>query len=105
MIFKNLGHFIFKPPAYSASKAALENYTEYLSQLFKGSGIRVNSIAPGVVFSGQSEAFRAKYSVSTNTGRMMDPKEIVGAIDFLTSENSSYMNGSCLTIDGGWSSR
>jgi len=105
VIFRNLGHYIFKPPAYSASKAALENYTQYLSQLFKGTGIRVNSIAPGIVFSGQSEAFTEKYSLTTNSGRLMNPKEIVGAIDFLTSEDSSYMNGACLTIDGGWSVR
>jgi NAD(P)-dependent dehydrogenase (short-subunit alcohol dehydrogenase family) len=104
-LFKQLGHFIFKPPAYSASKAALENYTEYLSQVFKGSGIRINSIAPGVVDTGQSDEFKEKYSKTTNSGRLMSSDEIVGAIEFLTSESSAYMNGSCITIDGGWSAR
>jgi NAD(P)-dependent dehydrogenase (short-subunit alcohol dehydrogenase family) len=104
-LFMNLDSFTFKPPAYSASKAAIENYTEYLSQVFKKSGIRVNTIAPGVVDTGQSDVFKEKYSKETNTGRMMDAREIIGAIEFLTSELSSYMNGACLTLDGGWSTR
>jgi NAD(P)-dependent dehydrogenase (short-subunit alcohol dehydrogenase family) len=104
-IFLNLGNFIYKPPAYSASKAAIENYTEYLSQLFKNSGIRVNTIAPGIIDTGQQMAFKQKYSKETNTGRLMDATEIVGAIEFLTSENSSYMNGACLNLDGGWNTR
>lgn len=104
-LFKNLGHFIFKPPAYSASKAAIENYTGYLSQVFKNTGIRANVIAPGVVNTGQSKEFKEKYSRLTNAGRLMQPEEILGAVDFLTSERSTYMNGSCLTLDGGWSTR
>lgn len=104
-LFKNLGNFIYKPPAYSASKAAIENYTEYLSQMFKNSGIRVNTIAPGIIDTGQQLAFKQKYSKETNTGRLMDVTEIVGAIEFLTSENSTYMNGACLNLDGGWQTR
>ena len=104
-IFKKLDKFTFKPPAYSASKAALENYTEYLSQVFRGTGIRINTIAPGVVDSGQNEQFKERYSRTTNTGRLMNAKEVIGAIEFLTSENSSYMSGSCITLDGGWSVR
>lgn len=104
-IFKKSAKFTFKPPAYSASKAALENYTEYLSQVFQGTGIRINTIAPGVVDSGQNDGFKDRYSRTTNAGRLMNAKEIIGAIEFLTSENSSYMSGSCLTLDGGWSVR
>ena len=104
-LFKDLGHFIFKPPAYSATKAAIQIYTEYLSQVFKNTGIRVNSIAPGVVDTGQVIEFKEKYSRTTNTGRLMKPSEIAGAIEFLTSDDSSYMNGTCLILDGGWSSR
>jgi NAD(P)-dependent dehydrogenase (short-subunit alcohol dehydrogenase family) len=104
-IFMNLGNFTYKPPAYSASKAAIENYTAYLSQLFKNSGIRVNAIAPGVIDSGQKIAFKEKYSNKTNTGRLMDANEIVGAIEFLTSGSSTYMNGACLNLDGGWNTR
>lgn len=102
-VFKDLDHYVFKPPAYSASKAALENYTEYLSQVFQGTGIRINSIAPGVIDTGQSEEFKEAYSKQTLNGRLMQPFEIIGAIEFLTSDNSVYMTGSCLTIDGGWS--
>lgn len=104
-LFINFGKFTFKPPAYSASKAAIENYTEYLSQLFKNTGIRVNAIAPGVVDTGQSDAFKERYSKETNTGRLMEANEIIGAIEFLTSEHSTYMNGACLTLDGGWSTK
>lgn len=104
-IFHHLGKYVFKPPAYSATKAAIQNYTEYLSQVFKNSGIRVNSIAPGVVDTGQKIEFKEEYSRSTNTGRLMNPSEIVGAVEFLTSDDSSYMNGTSLILDGGWSSR
>jgi NAD(P)-dependent dehydrogenase (short-subunit alcohol dehydrogenase family) len=104
-IFTSLDNFTYKAPGYGASKAAIENYTEYLSQVFKNSGIRVNAIAPGIVDTGQAMAFKEKYSNETNTGRLMDASEIVGAIEFLSSKDSSYMNGTCLTLDGGWSTR
>jgi len=102
-LFKNLGKFIFKPPGYSVSKAAIENYTKYLATVFQGKGIRVNSIAPGSVDLGQSEEFRQKYSKSTISGRMMHSDEVVKCVEFLISPSSSYMNGSCLVADGGWS--
>ena len=104
-IFTHLGRFTFKPPAYAASKSAIENYTQYLSQLFQGTGIRVNALAPGIVNTGQNHEFTQRYAQQTITGRLMEPQEIIGAIEFLTSESSSYMTGACLTLDGGWSIR
>lgn len=102
-LFKGFGKFIFKPPGYSASKAAIENYTEYLAKVFQGKGIRVNCIALGSVDLGQSDEFKNKYSKSTLSGRMMSKKEAVNCLQFLISSASAYMNGACLTADGGWS--
>jgi NAD(P)-dependent dehydrogenase (short-subunit alcohol dehydrogenase family) len=104
-LFVNPNKFVFKAPAYSASKAAIKNYTEYLAKIYEGRGIRVNCIAPGSMEAGQSEEFKSRYGENTLTGRMMQLEDIVGAIEFLLSDDSRYMNGSCLTIDGGWSIR
>jgi NAD(P)-dependent dehydrogenase (short-subunit alcohol dehydrogenase family) len=101
-LFEGIGHFTFKPPAYSSSKAALINYTEYLAILFGGTNIRVNSIAPGNVFTTQNKKFVENYSRRTITGRMMRASEIVAPVKFLISDDSLYMNGSCLIVDGGW---
>ena len=102
-LFVNPSKFVFKPPAYSASKAAIINYTEYLAGIFQGRGIRVNAIAPGSIEAGQSEKFISEYGKTTLTGRMMQNEDVVGAIEFLVSDASRYMNGSCMTVDGGWS--
>jgi NAD(P)-dependent dehydrogenase (short-subunit alcohol dehydrogenase family) len=104
-IFAGEAQFIFKPPAYSASKAAVENYTRWLSSLFSGLGIRVNCIAPGVVKNGQSSGFQNRYSSMVNSQRLMRPEEIRGPINFLISRESEYMNGACLAFDGGWTAQ
>jgi NAD(P)-dependent dehydrogenase (short-subunit alcohol dehydrogenase family) len=104
-LFMNPDRFVFKAPAYSASKAALNNYTQFLAGLFQGKGIRVNSIVPGSIETDQSEKFKIEYGKATFTGRMMKPEDVVGAVEFLLSDSSKYMNGACLTIDGGWSAK
>jgi NAD(P)-dependent dehydrogenase (short-subunit alcohol dehydrogenase family) len=102
-LFKTSGKYIFKGPGYSASKIALINYTEYLAKVFAGSGIRANCIAPGAVINGQKKEFIDNYSKSVLSGRMMFPNEITSIVKFLVSSESSYINGSCLVADGGWS--
>ena len=66
--------------------------------------IRVNSVVPGGVYNDQGEDFIKKYSSQTPMGRMMNVEEINGAVNFLLSERSSYITGTEITIDGGWTS-
>ena len=65
--------------------------------------MRVNCISPGGVELNQSDSFKKKYSKHTPLKRMMKKNELNGILNFLCSEESSYMTGSILFLDGGYS--
>jgi NAD(P)-dependent dehydrogenase (short-subunit alcohol dehydrogenase family) len=98
-----IGTTINTPAVYSASKAAVIGLTKYLSTYWAEKGIRVNTISPGGVESGQNEAFIEKYSNRVPIGRMGKPQELVGAVLYLASDASSYVTGQNIIIDGGLS--
>jgi NAD(P)-dependent dehydrogenase (short-subunit alcohol dehydrogenase family) len=90
------------PAAYAASKGGLLQLTKWLATTLAPS-IRVNSISPGGVFNFQPESFVSKYKERTPLGRMADPEDFAGAIVYLATGMSSYVTGTNLVIDGGWS--
>ncbi len=90
-----------KHAAYSISKAGVINLTKFLATHL-APNIRVNCVAPGGVEHNQDDDFIKKYSKLTPLGRMMRKDELNGIIEFLCSDKSSYMTGSTIVLDGGW---
>ncbi|MBP3128272.1 SDR family oxidoreductase [Thalassospira sp. ER-Se-21-Dark] len=96
------GEVFFKPVAYSASKSGVINLTRYLAAYWAKSGVRVNSLTIAGVFNNQEKDFLTAYCDRIPIGRMANRDEYNGPMLFLASEASSYMTGSNLIIDGGW---
>ncbi len=103
-----------KIPAYSAAKAGISNFTQWLATHFAGTGIRCNAIAPGFLVSAQNKALlynedgtptarSAKILNGTPTGRFVDADELIGATLFLCDNKSaSAITGVVLPVDAGF---
>ena len=90
------------PASYSVSKSGVIGLTKYLASYWGENNIRVNSISPGGVYSGQNDTFVSKYSSKVPLGRMTKEKDILGLAIFLASDASSYITGQNIIIDGGF---
>lgn len=90
-----------KPVTYSVVKHGLIGLTKYLATYWCEQGVRCNALSPGGVYAGQNDVFVSKLSQLIPLGRMAEADEYRGALAFLCSDASSYMNGANLVIDGG----
>jgi NAD(P)-dependent dehydrogenase (short-subunit alcohol dehydrogenase family) len=97
------GETFVKPVAYSVSKSAILNLTRYLATYWAKEGVRVNTLTLAGVFDDQPAAFLEAYSARVPLGRMLEAGEALGAVVFLASDASSYVTGSNVVVDGGWS--
>ena len=91
-----------KSPAYATAKAGALGFTRAIAAHYSDTRIRVNAISPGGILSNQSESFVRSYSSRTIMGRMAQATDLVGAVIYLCSDASSYVTGSNLVVDGGW---
>ncbi len=103
-----------KIPAYSAAKASINNFTEWLAVHFAKVNVRVNSIAPGFFLTNQNRFLlmdentneltpRGKKIIdNTPMGKFGEPEDLIGGSLFLLSENSRFVTGIVLPIDGGF---
>ncbi len=90
-----------KPVSYSAVKHGLIGLTRYFATYWAEEGVRVNALCPGGVENGQQLEFLTKISKKIPMGRMARVDEYQGAVIFMCSDASSYMNGAIVSMDGG----
>ncbi len=90
------------PAAYSAIKGGLNNLTRYLASYYGKYQVRINTISPGGIFDNQPESFVNNYNNKVPLKRMGTPKDIVSAVFYLLTDESSYVTGHNLVVDGGW---
>lgn len=103
-----------KIPAYSAAKAAVANFTQFMAVHFAEMGIRVNAIAPGFFSTQQNKSLlwnedgtptarTGKILAATPMGRFGEPEELAGALLFLCDkEYSGFVTGTTIAVDGGF---
>lgn len=104
---KNYSHFnnglgFTKNPAYGASKLALESIVrQYAIEL--APHIRINMLSPGAVLGSQDQEFIRKITENIPMKRLLNAEELSGHLKYLISEQSTYLTGQNLIIDGGYS--
>ena len=102
-IYGNSG--IHAPIGYTTTKSAIIGFTKYVATHYAKKGLRANVLVPGGVENiNQTKKFKKNYSNLTPMGRMAKGHEYKESVLFLVSDDSSYMTGSELTVDGGWTS-
>lgn len=94
------------PIEYGVSKAGIIQMVRYQAAMWGKHGIRVNTIAPGpfpnTAGQGADSEFVKKLGSRTPLGRVGKPREIAGTVVWLASEAASYVTGTCVPVDGGW---
>jgi len=90
---------------YPVVKGGVISLTRYLAAYWGEKNIRVNCISPGGVYhEGENEEFVKKYSEKVPLGRKAEVKEVSSAVVFLAADESSYITGQNIIVDGGWTS-
>lgn len=92
------------PAAYAAIKGGVINFTKYLASYYGKNNIRVNCISPGGIYNNQSDIFVRNYERKVPMNRMGNASDIAPAVCFMLSDESSYITGQNIVIDGGWTS-
>jgi 2-deoxy-D-gluconate 3-dehydrogenase len=98
-------------PGYAAAKGGVAQLTKALANEWASRNVQVNAIAPGYIETDNTAALRADperhpaISARIPAGRWGRPDDLAGAVVYLASPASDYVNGAVLTVDGGWMGR
>jgi 2-deoxy-D-gluconate 3-dehydrogenase len=98
-------------PSYTASKSGVAGLTKLLANEWASKGINVNAIAPGYIATNNTAALQADETRNRQileripAGRWGQPSDLAGAVVFLASDASNYVQGHVLAVDGGWLAR
>ena len=98
-------------PGYAASKGGIKQLTMAFANEWASQGVTVNAIAPGYIATDNTKALREDPERNKSilsripAGRWGEPKDLMGTVVFLSSPASDYMNGTVVTVDGGWMGR
>jgi len=99
-------------PAYVASKHGVIGLTQNAALEYAKSGIRVNSVCPGVIktpmidrFTGKEKSVEKQFESMEPIGRMGQPEEVAEAVIWLCSDASSFVTGDAMPVDGGWTAQ
>lgn len=94
---------IYSHSVYPSVKGGVISLGRYLAAYWGGENIRVNCISPGGVYhKGENDTFLKKYSAKVPLGRKARVDEISGSVVYLASDESSYVTGQNILVDGGW---
>lgn len=99
MLYEGIHRF---PLQYACAKASLIHLTKCLAVFFADTGISVNCVSFGGVLGRVDMAFQERYAKLCPQKRMMEEKEVIGSVDFLISDKSTYITGENIKVDGGW---
>ena len=89
-------------PDYAYTKSGAIGFTKYLASYLAKNNIRVNAVVLGGIENNQQESFQKYYNDRVPMGRMCQKDEIGGIFNFLASKEASYITGSIICVDGGW---
>jgi NAD(P)-dependent dehydrogenase (short-subunit alcohol dehydrogenase family) len=110
VVFSSIRGYVVEPgqSVYAATKAAVIQLVKTAAVEFGEAGVRVNAVAPGVVetpltaqIKADEDWYRA-YATKSALGRWAQPSELTGAVVYLASDAASFVTGSTLFVDGGW---
>lgn len=96
------GTTLTTPVEYAVIKSGLLHLTRYMAKYLKNSSIRVNSLSPGGIIDKQPEPFLQKYRDQCLVKGMLEPNDVAGALMFLLSDASKYINGQNIVVDDGF---
>lgn len=90
------------PVEYAAIKSAVIHLSKYMAKAFKGMNIKVNCLSPGGIYDEHSTKFTKAYSEHCINKGMLDSSDITGALAFLLSDESKFVNGQNIIVDDGF---
>ena len=100
-VYDNTGGMT-SPAAYSAIKGGVINFTRYLASFYGKNNVRVNCVSPGGIFNNQNEVFVSNFNSKVPMRRMGNPDDISGPVAFMLADESKYITGQNILVDGGW---